>query len=121
MNDETRAFPLGAVLTVVQDKLLCPIDEVGAMLNWLCDDSGGYNPPCPNCGLCLDCCQHSGWGCHDDSGDDDDGWKDDEWDDERETGAAVATHPDRDGGSTDAFQAVQEARRTLTAHFGTPL
>lgn len=34
--------------------------------------------------------------------------------------AAVATHPDA-GGSTEAFQAVQSARRTLSAHFGVPL
>lgn len=31
--------------------------------------------------------------------------------------AAVATHPDRDGGSTDRFQTLQQARGVLAAHF----
>lgn len=32
--------------------------------------------------------------------------------------AAARTHPDRNGGATEAFQRVQVARATLTAHFG---
>lgn len=43
------------------------------------DDTGGYNPPCRGCGLCLDCCGAGGqFSCHDD-----DVWGDD-WDEDED-------------------------------------